>query len=441
MLTTEDNALLTQTGPGTPMGELMRRYWQPVARVEEVEAGGAPLSLKLFSEDLVLFRDDGGRAGLLGLRCSHRRADLSYGRVENGGLRCLYHGWLYDVHGSCLEQPGEPKGSDFHKQIRHPAYPCRELGGLIFTYMGPGEPPLLPSFDALVAPENQRNIFKAYQESNYLSGVEGNLDPAHVSFLHRLIGKSEQKAKIDQYALKGQGGGPGAPAVTDIWGEDVSPTIEFESSDFGIRYASLRKAGPEKRYIRGGNWIMPNLVAAPGPTAADGYTLSWHVPIDDAQSWRYSYTYRRGGPMDPEGLLKKEHASEMGPGHRPIRNKANRFLQDREQMKTSWASGFGPSVVIQDVAMTDLQGAVPNHDEERLGYTDRVIVATRLMMLKAARDLKAGREPVRDGDGRGVAFPVVVSDVIPNSEDWKAYYRRRVKEEETIAANVHKIRP
>jgi phenylpropionate dioxygenase-like ring-hydroxylating dioxygenase large terminal subunit len=306
--------------------------------------------------------------------------------------------------------------------------------------MGPGEPPPLPSYDGLFAPQNQRNILKVLQESNYLNGVEGNVDPAHVSFLHKLFGKSEQKAKIDQYALKGQGAGPNAPAVTDIWGEDVSPTIEFESTDFGVRYVSLRKAGPQKIYIRGGAWIMPNMVAAPGPTAADGYTLSWHVPIDDDKSWRYSYTYRRGGPVDPEGLLKKEHASQMGPNHRPIRNKANRFLQDREQMKTGWASGFGPSIVIQDVAMTDLQGAIPDHTEERLGYTDRVITATRLMMLKAARDLKAGREARRDTSGRA-AFPVVVSDLLSNSEDWKAYYDKRVREEEAIALNVQKIRP
>jgi hypothetical protein len=182
---------------------------------------------------------------------------------------------------------------------------------------------------------------------------------------------------------------------------------------------------------------MPNLVAAPGPSAAYGYTLSWHVPLDDDQSWRYSYTYRRGGAVDPEGLLKQQQGAEMGPNYRPLRNQTNRYLQDRQQMKTGWASGFGPSVVIQDVAMTDLQGAIPDHNEERLGYTDRVIVATRLMLLKAVRDLQAGREPFRDRRDR-VAFPIVVSDILSNSNDWREYYHKRVQEEESIALKCSK---
>src|SRR6266487_2647959 len=140
----QENDLLTQTGRGTPCGELMRRYWQPAALSEELPVGGAPVPVRLLGEDLVLFRDDQGRPGLLGLHCAHRGADLSYGRLEGGGLRCIYHGWLYDVTGRCLEQPGEPAGSTFHERIRQTAYPCREMGGLIYAYMGPGDPPQLP---------------------------------------------------------------------------------------------------------------------------------------------------------------------------------------------------------------------------------------------------------------------------------------------------------
>src|SRR5438094_38058 len=152
MLTREENDLLTRTGPGTPGGDLLRRYWQPVALSEELPPGGAPIPLRVLSEDLVLFRDEQGRLGLLGLHCSHRGADLSYGRLEDGGLRCLYHGWLYDVHGRCLEQPGEPAGSTFHERILQRAYPCVETGGLVLAYLGPGEPPLLPRFAFLEAP-------------------------------------------------------------------------------------------------------------------------------------------------------------------------------------------------------------------------------------------------------------------------------------------------
>src|SRR3954466_5223552 len=138
MIPQSENNLLTQTGPGTPCGELMRRYWQPVALSEELPQGGAPLTVRILGEDLVLFRDDQGRAGLLGLHCSHRGTDLSYGRIENGGLRCVYHGWLYDIGGKVIEQPGEPGGGANRDRIQHRAHPCRENGGVIFTYMGPG---------------------------------------------------------------------------------------------------------------------------------------------------------------------------------------------------------------------------------------------------------------------------------------------------------------
>src|SRR5712692_10534968 len=149
MLSKDENDLLTHVGSGTPGGEMMRRYWQPAAISEELPPDGAPRPVRLLGEDLVLFRDEQGQPGLLGLHCSHRGADLSYGRLEDGGLRCIYHGWLYDLSGRCLEQPGEPAGSTFYEKIRHPAYPCVESGGLILAYMGPGKPPLVPAYPFL----------------------------------------------------------------------------------------------------------------------------------------------------------------------------------------------------------------------------------------------------------------------------------------------------
>src|SRR5687767_10051571 len=187
MLTSEENQLLTRTGPGTPCGELLRRYWQPVALAEEVPPGGPPISLQIMSEELVLFRDQEDRFGLLDLHCSHRAADLSYGRLEDGGLRCIYHGWLYDVNGRCLETPAEPEGSNLKYTIRHPAYPCQERGGVIFAYMGPGDPPLLPAYGAFGVPAEHRVVTKYYHECNYLQGLEGNEDGAHVKYLHRFL--------------------------------------------------------------------------------------------------------------------------------------------------------------------------------------------------------------------------------------------------------------
>src|SRR5262245_13595156 len=170
MISAEENRLLTETGPGTACGDLMRCYWQPVALCEELPSGGAPLKVKILGEELVLFRDDQERAGLIGLHCSHRGTDLSYGRIEDGGLRCLYHGWLYDICGRVIKQPGEPDGGVNRGSIRHLSYPCQEAGGVVFTYMGSGEPPLLPNYEFLVAPAEKRTVVKAFYECNYLQG-------------------------------------------------------------------------------------------------------------------------------------------------------------------------------------------------------------------------------------------------------------------------------
>src|SRR5436309_12051780 len=210
MLTAQENELLTRIGPGTPGGDLIRRYWQPAALSEELSVN-APLPIRLLGEDLALFRDADGQPGLLAIHCSHRGADLSYGRLEDGGLRCIYHGWLYDIHGHCLEQPGEPTGSTFHEKIRHTAYPCAERGGMIFAYLGPGAAPLLPNYEFLLAPDDYRMNGKGFQDCNYLQGNEGNIDPQHLSFLHRML-------RPDEASFRGRA--PGG-AGTTLYGRDV----------------------------------------------------------------------------------------------------------------------------------------------------------------------------------------------------------------------------
>jgi phenylpropionate dioxygenase-like ring-hydroxylating dioxygenase large terminal subunit len=184
MMPQEENDILTQTNRGTPMGELMRRYWQPLALSEELPEGGAPISVKIMGEELVLYRDEKGKLGLLGIHCSHRGADLSYGRVEDGGLRCIYHGWLFNAAGKCLDQPWEPGGGEHRDQIQHTAYPCHEQAGGIFAYMGPGEPPLFPNYEFLMAPPERTYNDKLFHEANYLQMNEGSFDIPHLSFLH-----------------------------------------------------------------------------------------------------------------------------------------------------------------------------------------------------------------------------------------------------------------
>ena len=196
MLSKEQNDLITQAGPGTPCGQLLRSYWQPILTSEELPPGAPPLPLRIMSEELVLYRNADGSLGMLGLYCPHRGTDLSYGRIEDGGLRCLYHGWLFDAKGHCQDQPAEKGGGAFRDKIRHIAYPVREMGGLVFAYMGEGEPPLIPNYNFLTAPEDYRIAFRVVQDCNWVQAMEGSIDPAHTSFLHRIAPK-EKRGQTD----------------------------------------------------------------------------------------------------------------------------------------------------------------------------------------------------------------------------------------------------
>jgi phenylpropionate dioxygenase-like ring-hydroxylating dioxygenase large terminal subunit len=424
MLNREQNETLTRVGPGTPAGELLRRYWQPVALSREVPPNGAPLAVRLLGEDLVLFRDDKERIGLLALHCSHRGADLSYGRVEDGGLRCLYHGWLYDVRGRCLEQPGEPKGKSFADKVQHPAYPCVEAAGMILAYLGPGEPPLLPAYEFLTAPEDYVHAGKIYHECNYLQGNEGNIDPTHLSFLHAF---KNPEGKADGYEVEG----------ASFFSQYVTPDIEIEETDFGIRIHTARKLSDGRTYLRATNFILPNLSAFTG-ALADGYTVNWHVPIDDEHHWKYMITFTKDSPVNKAFIDKIFFGDEIDADYRPIRNRGNRYLQNRDIMKSWSYSGVGerPGAAIpsQDLLTTEGQGPIQDRTRERLGYGDKAIVAARLMLLRAIQELQAGKEPpnvVREPKDNRFQHLVVLSEVIPAVENWKSYWRKR---EETSRA-------
>ena len=422
MLTQEENQLLTQTGPGTAGGELFRRYWHPVALSEELPPGGAPLNVRILSEDLVLFRDDQGRPGLLGLHCSHRGTDLSYGRCEDGGLRCVYHGWLYDIHGRCLEQPGEPRGSQYYKEIRHLAYPCQENGGFIFTYMGPDEPPLLPAYEWLNVPEELRDSTKLFYGCNYLQGNEGNLDPAHLGMLHRFaeadwkMGDQLRAANVETYRVQGDSE---SLSVTEYLVRDLTPVLEVEETNFGLRVFSTRDAGPGKKFARFQCFIYPSIGTFPSRT--EGYNVMWHVPIDDTHHWAYQTLLSRTVPFDKE-WLRQQRTTEWTPDYKTIRNQGNRYKQDREAMKAGSFSGMGVDSLVQDVFATESQGAIQDRTVENVGYTDTVIVAARRLLLRAIRDVQEGHEAphvVRDPADNDFDLARCGHGVVPSSTDWR----------------------
>lgn len=417
MIPQEENNLLIQTSPGTPCGELMRRYWQPVALTPQLPRGGNPISVRILSEDLVLFRDDQGHSGLLGIHCSHRGTDLSYGRVENGGLRCLYHGWLYDVCGRVLEQPGEPEGGTNRQSINHLAYPCQEAGGTIFGYMGPGEPPLLPDYEFLAVPEEQRTLTKILVNCNYLQANEGNIDPVHLSFLHQ---KLEEAEKDPRRIVPGSDS-----SDNSLLAKDIAPTIEVDVTDFGLRIYAIRKSGPASCYLRVTNFILPNLAAIGGSTVAEGYSVHWHVPIDDARHWKYIFMFSRERALDPE--LRNKNTAETTPDYRLSRNETNRYQQDRASMRTKSFTGMGFNFQAHDAFATESQGAIQDRTAENLVSSDKAIVAARKLLLNAISDVKAGREPqhvIRDPNLNRFPHLIVHSELVPASTDWKQYIKK-----------------
>ncbi len=287
MLTKEQNDLLTQTGPGTPCGEFLRSYWQPIAAAEEMPPGGDPLPIRIMSEDLVLFRDDKDRLGLIQQFCPHRGTDLSYGRVEDGGLRCLYHGWLFDIHGKCLDQPAERK--KFCDSVPMTPIPCRRRAAAIWAYMGKGEPPMIPDFQFLTAPEANRQTFRTKQMCNWLQGLESVLDPAHTTYLHRRpVGTRSIRSGFDIVAMRGT----------------EPPEVTTESTSFGMRIYALHRSANGGKYLRVNNYVYPCGATPSTGNASAGYQGRWYVPIDDHSHYGFEFLYRHSQPVDKAALKK-----------------------------------------------------------------------------------------------------------------------------------------
>ena len=406
-ITREENEILTRTGPGTPAGELFRRYWQPAALSEELPAGGAPLPIRMLSEELVLFRNETGELGLLSRHCAHRGSDLSYGRLEDGGLRCIYHGWLYGVDGRCLEKPGEPVDSPFYQEVGLTAYPCRELSGLIFAYLGPGVPPVLPAYPPLRAPDEYRMTKKRFADCNYLTAHEGNMDPHHVFFLHRDNRRpgDDRRDPSEDYAA-------------------VLPEVEVEETEFGGQLYAVSRIGPETNRVSTSCFLLPNINSTSGRRG--GFQIAWHVPIDDYTHHRFNVTFQKDVPLDQQD--RDRFVSELGEGYRLVRNKSNRYLQDRESMKTDNYSGIGRTNSPQDACVQETMagGAIPDRTREYLCPEDCGPVAVRQRLLRAIRDVQEGREPPHVlRDEAASRFDIYVGATeLPSSENWRHFWER-----------------
>jgi len=416
MLSANDNEVLVRTGPGTPMGEYFRRYWLPVALSEELpERDGPPKRLRMLGEELVAFRDTQGRVGVIEPACAHRGANLFYGRNEEGGLRCIYHGWKYDVEGRCIEMPNVPAGAAMHGKVSIKAYPTREFGDMVWAYFGPREKmPELPHLEPGLLPASHRFVSKRLQQCNWAHSMEGALDTAHFSFLHMPAPKVGQYVNPDT----------GADEKRLRWlRDDPMPQFTIVEHDVGFVVGGARRADDGQAYWRVTQFMLPTHSIAPSAMPGEffqGYT--W-VPLDDESVWIYTYAWHPDRALTETERAKFAQGgfgqfAEIGPGYVPLRNRTNDYLIDRDEQKHRSFTGVR-GIAEQDALAQDSQGVIADRTKEHLTATDVAIVHFRRLMLGAAKGLAGGVEPAaaqRAADYRLRAGGALTSDQLSFGE-------------------------
>jgi len=379
-LTREQQELLVRVGAGTPMGDLFRRYWVPILLAEELPEPDCPqVRVRILGEDLIAFRDTDGRIGLIDEFCPHRGASFYFGRNEEGGLRCCYHGWKFDVTGRCVDMPSEPEESNFKDKVAITAYPCIERGDLIFAYMGPPEHrPAPPEIEWLTVPASQRFVSKRLQYTNYLQALEGGIDSSHVSVLHRydLDGDRLHVRSQGSAFLKG----------------DTRPRFEVAQAPWGLSIGARRNASETEYYWRITPFIMPWYTIIPPyadhPTGGHAF-----VPIDDEHCWVFSMYYSPDKPISDELRASlKAGAGNISvniPGtYIPKANKSNDYLIDRKAQKEKRTFSGVMGIAIQDQAVQESMGPIQDRTKERLGTSDVGIIAARQRLIDAALELR-----------------------------------------------------
>ena len=421
MLSPEQNDLITRTGPGTPAGQLMRRYWQPAALADEL-AGNRPVKpVRLLGEDLVIFRDPQGRYGLLARACPHRGTDLAFGRLEDGGLRCAFHGWLFDVDGRCLETPAEPDGSVLCQNIRQTAYPVVERSGILFAYLGPGAPPSFPHFDCFTAPASHTFAFKGLIECNWLQSLEVGIDPAHTSFLHRFFhdedasqgyGKLFRDRSIDSDM-----------PMTRIMREFPRPRIEVEPTDYGLRVATLRRISDAHTHVRITNLVFPHAFVI--PMSSEMTITQWHVPIDDTRHYWYAIFTSFGAPVDKDEMRRQRLTLYELPDYVPRKNKSNQYGFDPHEQAHQTFTGMGADINVHDQWACESMGAIQDRTREHLGQSDKAITAYRRLLRDAIAAAGAGGRPpmlLDEAAAAQMTGPAAIDGIGP-SDDWQSYWQ------------------
>jgi len=426
MLSREDNELLCRVGSGTPVGAMLRQYWVPALMSSELpERDGAPVRVRLMGENLIAFRVTSGKIGLIQNHCPHRGASLFFGRNEEEGLRCVYHGWKYSCEGHCVDMPSEPEESNFKSKIHATAYPCVERNDIIWTYMGPRQtPPPLPDIEPNMLPRGEYAVQKVLRECNWFQGLEGDIDTSHLGFLHLGAIKPEQTT----------------PGTFDYYNvADRAPKYEVVDTEFGTSYGAYRPAEADTYYWRIAHFLFPFFTMIPtGILGMQVLVRAW-VPVDDEHIMFWSIAAPRsrvgsgaaGGAAGLNAGGRAVAAAGARPGgfeflpdspdwlgkFRLAQNKDNDYLIDRKAQRTESFTGIA-GIHQQDQAVTESMGPIYDRTQEHLGTSDAMVIRTRRRVINAARALRDNAVTPPGVDNPAVYRHRSGGVILPRDCDW-----------------------
>jgi phenylpropionate dioxygenase-like ring-hydroxylating dioxygenase large terminal subunit len=432
------NERITRVGPGTPCGELLRCYWQPAALLDEFDPrfdarmAERPLkAVRLLGQDLVLFRADNGSWGLLDRDCPHRGADLAFARHEGDRIRCPFHGWAFDAEGRCLETPAEPVGSTLCQRVHQRRYPTQVVAGVIWAYLGPEDstPPALPALDAFVAPASHAFAFKGQWHCNWLQAVEVGIDPAHPSFLHRMLDDApgtEAYGRQFRSSSVGDVDGERWP-MTRVMRERASPEIRHEALAPGlVRITTLRLIDDRHTHVRVTNSLFPQTFVIP---LSDTLTITqWHVPVDDTHTYWYSFFTSFGAPLDHETMRAQRLPHLTLPDYVPRHGRHDDWAFDPAEQRTRTFLGLGEDDINRhDQWAVESMGAIQDRTREHLGTSDKVIMANRRTLLAAIDTVAAGGTPpmaLTPAEAVATTGPVTLDCIAP-AQGWESHWAHK----------------
>jgi phthalate 4,5-dioxygenase oxygenase subunit len=429
VLSQSDNELLCRVGPGTAMGDVMRQYWIPAFMSEEMpDTDSDPMRLRLLGEDLIAFRDTQGRLDLLANSCTHRGASLFYARNEDGGLRCVYHGWKFDVSGNCMDMPSEPAESNFKDKVCQRAYGIQERNGVVWAYMGTAKGanvPSLPELESNMVGETHTEMWTAMRDCNFMQALEGDIDTSHLGFLHLGAIKPEKAPpkSFNYYTVA-----------------DRAPRYHVMDTDAGTMYAAYRPAEPDTYYYRFAQFLMPCFTMIPTNALGTQVIFRAWVPLDDDHTmfWTVSAPIDRGektsGPRTANsgrtfsgtarGPVYLEHTTSGLGRWRLANNVDNDYGLNRVEQRAGKDSGVAGSftgingIHLGDQAITESMGGVYGRDQEHLGTSDSMVIKTRRRMLNAAKELREQRSPPPGANDPRAYRVRSGGTILPRDVDW-----------------------